>query len=150
MWLSSAQQILFPPNWFLVKYKFQFQILRFPGQNHLALLKDMFFFKENAFKKNKHPSPFLSKTIGSNNCFTLLKTISGFQDTLVWIQCNIRFGLWQNASSCDALNLLNIAGWKTIKYIRFTHEEQFKTCPTAYPLKTITISYIRIILYTFV
>ena len=40
LWLFSAQQILFPQNLFLVKYKVPFQILRFPEQNRLALLKD--------------------------------------------------------------------------------------------------------------
>ena len=29
--------------------------------------------KENAFKKSKHPSPFLRKTIGLNNSFTLIE-----------------------------------------------------------------------------
>ena len=28
---------------------------------------------ENAYKKSKHPSPFLKKTIGSNNSFTLIE-----------------------------------------------------------------------------
>ena len=29
--------------------------------------------QENALKKSKQPSPFLHKTIGSNNCFTLIE-----------------------------------------------------------------------------
>ena len=40
---------------------------------------------ENAFKKSKNPSPlfFSCKTIGSNNSFTLIESISGFKDSEV-------------------------------------------------------------------
>ena len=38
-------------NQFSVKYRFSFPILRFLPQNHLALLKDRFLKKKNAFKK---------------------------------------------------------------------------------------------------
>ena len=41
-------------------------------QNHLALLKRS-VAEENVSNKSKHPSPFLYKTIGSNDSFTLIE-----------------------------------------------------------------------------
>ena len=53
------------------------------------------------FKKSKHPSPFLNKTIGSNNSF------SPTEETLVWIfDVKVQYSLWQNASSCYALKVM--------------------------------------------
>ena len=43
--------------------------------------------QETAFKKSKHP-PFLHKTMGSNNSFTLIESNLRFlRLSLVWIQC---------------------------------------------------------------
>ena len=76
----------------------------FLAQNHLALLKDR-FLKEMLLKKEQKPVAFfLAKTTGSN---IKLKTISGFQDSLVWNQWNsYTMAYRQNASSCDPLNAI--------------------------------------------
>ena len=53
-----AQEILFLPNRFLIKYRFTFPI--FLAQNHLALLKNR-FLKKMLLKKSKNPVAFSSQ-----------------------------------------------------------------------------------------
>ena len=56
---------------FQLSSDFRFPILRFLPQNHLASLKDRFLKK--MLIKRANPSPFLHKTIGLDNSFTLIE-----------------------------------------------------------------------------
>ena len=71
---------------FWVKYKFLFPFMRLLRAKSLSITW-RWVSQENAFKKSKHQPPFLYRITGLNNSFKL-KTISGFQDSLIWIQCN--------------------------------------------------------------
>ena len=64
---------------FSVKYRFPFPILCFLPKKSPNVTQGL-VSQENAFKKSKNLLPFFffCKTIGSNNSFTLIETISEF------------------------------------------------------------------------
>ena len=50
----------------------------FPSQSCVFTVKSPSITQENAYKKSWNQSPFLNKTIGSDNSFTLIENIFRF------------------------------------------------------------------------
>ena len=105
LWLSDAHHISFLLNRFSVKCRFPFPNLHiFTPKSPSVTQRSV--SQENAYKKSKNPSPFLRKTIGSNNSFTLIENDLRFLKIAKFeFKVTVHFSLWVKCTQLWALNL---------------------------------------------
>ena len=108
------------PKSIFSQYRFPFPLLRFLGQNHVALLKDR-FLKKMLWKRAITYHLFFTKLKAQIILSNKLKTISDFQDSEVWIQGNSSIWpmakciqLWPlNSTSMVNVRMTDLIQWAT-------------------------------------